>query len=279
MIRIDSSNYSEYTQGKQNELVKIISAHIKITTPWLDQDNVDNKYSHLDLTAGPGIYLGPEWHDNVPIVGSPIIALRAMRDAGIPYKSLLVEREHLHYSALKSAVADENLGTGTNIIWRNSRNITNWDEYIQPEPGKYVRGLIYSDAGGQPWPLDIMDRITKDPTYRHMDVLLRFSGTSYKRTRRAYPHIYDQKLPSLLESVNIRDWFITNPIGRSQWIFLFGTNRRCSLYSNYPMHSIKSAEGMKYINKVSLTIPEYYRATYDIEKAARDLDLTIPDIP
>jgi hypothetical protein len=106
---------------------------------------------------------------------------------------------------------------------------------IVDKGGDKAFGLVYFDPNGikmnsDATVFDVARSICLNPKFRYIDILIRFSGTNYKRIRKAFPDKYPD-LRTQLKTVNKKKW-ICRKISYDehgyrdpfQWTFLLGTN-------------------------------------------------------
>jgi three-Cys-motif partner protein len=209
---------------------------------------------YVDMNSGSG------WNEEVNCVGSPLLFLEeaAKHDFG---KSVhFIEENPESVTSLSERLR---IGGFDNFgIWGGNHNDVLPD--ILQNAGKRY-GLIYHDPNGLP-SFDLLRDVSNSPNFRFVDVLIRISGTNYKRIRNGtkavsstirYPNLKEQ-----LKSINKKEWIIRDIMDDEmpdpyQWTFLLGTN-----WTKYPdwerqkFYKISSSKGAAILNRVTYTIPE-----------------------
>lgn len=202
--------HSNYTPKKQFDLGSYLKIHIDIVKNIYNKHFYANPpYWYCELNAGPGKVNGTQ--------GSPLIFLERIERAAVPYNALFIERNKECYESL--AMLESDSVTVINGDHKEvMRDSTRW-------PCKSSYGALYHDPNGMA-SFELLQDLSKRRGFRYVDFFLNLQAATYKRTK-GLPERYNARRTSLKEQLDEIDkgyWLIRGPVGRSQWIFLIGSN-------------------------------------------------------
>lgn len=230
-----------FTTDKQYGLDRVLAQWFSIA------DKISSKHRqwaghnihYIDMNAGTG------YNYEVDCEGSPIIATKQALDhfeisgRNTRVKAWFLERNKLSFRELCDRVYEKeifrNMGA-KNVCptCLNGDSVKLLFNTIEPTLPQKQFGLIYFDPNGIKMNSDdsvfsVVKRLANIPKFGYTDVLIRFSGTNYKRVRSVhskYPKLSDQ-----ITAINKKQWICRkihiNEKGQRdphQWTFLFGTN-------------------------------------------------------
>lgn len=244
---------SDATPDKQYGLDRVLSQWVTITKNVLKKHKWAGRSIHyVDMHAGSG------YNYEVECEGSPVIAwnilqnsLEHLEDKRIDASAYFIEQNPLSCGALNDCIEDLVLsylgGSGyesnfeelrvNDVVWEGDSSKLLFSNILSNIAKKQF-GLIYFDPNGikmnkDESVFDVARRACDEPKFKYTDILIRLSGTNYKRIRKAiskHPKLRDQ-----LATINKKQWICrkiyVNEKGQRdphQWTFLFGTN-----WSNY----------------------------------------------
>jgi hypothetical protein len=217
---------------------------------------------YVDMNAGRG------WNEEVNCIGSPLLFVEQASKHSFDKTVHFIESDEKSVTLLGERLYE--------VLRDSSQELPNiWcGNHSDILPGILIQcdkryGLIYHDPNGLP-SFELLESLSKHPNMRFVDILIRISGTNYKRirnglngfgTKRGYPTLVN-KYPNLkdqLKTINKKEWLIRDIIDPdpSQWTFLLGTN-----WTDYPsweaqgFYKTSSSKGAAILNRVSYTIPE-----------------------
>jgi len=215
--------------------------HLRMTKAVMQKWHIPT-YHYFDLNAGPGRYQLPD--DGTPIIGSPLVFLKAAREAEVPYTAVLIE---------KCAASCENLlrevRSFENVTVRQGDHNVILDEY----GGRHLQalGLIYSDPSNHEVPFEALSRFCQ--AYPKVEVLIHVAATAIKRVHAKD----DPDLRSRLGQLNKNYWLVRAPDGPWQWTFLLGTNwDGFKDYQAINFHRMDSTKGREIIDRLNYTRTE-----------------------
>jgi hypothetical protein len=232
---------STFTIDKQYGLDRVLAQWFsiaeKVTSKhhqWAGRD-----IHYIDMNAGSG------FNHETDEYGSPLIAMDLAFEkfewygSEIHFNGWFLEKNKLSYDELCERVyemgvthCDGPVNIHPICLYGDSSKLL--FDIIKPTLLQKQFGLIYFDPNGIKMNstesvFDVAKRICDIPTFRFTDVLIRLSGTNYKRVRSVhskYPPLVDQ-----LSKINKKQWICRqihiNERGQrdpNQWTFLFGTN-------------------------------------------------------
>ena len=268
---------SEHTAEKQYGLRKVLGQwlgiihHIKINA-------LNGKYKpdlcdiakrdilYIDMNSGSG------WNSEVNCIGSPLLFLEESRRFDIKREIYFIESNVNSIVSLGERIREQYPAEISMSSLGSCDLLTGHHERILPEiirrSGKRY-GLVYHDPNGLP-NFKLLSEISKHPDFWFVDILIRISGTNYKRIRNGlngygskknhpelvgkYPNLKDQ-----LKTIKKRQWIIRDIVDPdpSQWTFLFGTNwTEYKAWEKEGFYKIDSSKGAAILNRVSYTIKE-----------------------
>jgi hypothetical protein len=236
---IDGSvGHSAHTPLKQELFTTLLRWHTSVTSRVMAKhDWVSPAYVYLDLYAGAGASHG---NDFFALPGSPILALRILREQHLPARAVYIEsdpetaailRQRLYAEPglMPSVMAPDGAvyfedALSTYQVYGQDHTVavpallTRWQEH---EDLSSLFGLIYADPNGTPC-FDLLR--TCATLLPHVDILIHFGATTLKRQRRSPVHPFAQILVDYLKTVPKSYWLVREPMARQQWTFLLGTN-------------------------------------------------------
>jgi len=256
---------SQYTPEKQYGLRKVLGQWLSIIDCikfkacngyyTLDMREIAKKdILYVDMNSGSG------WNTEVNCVGSPLLFFEEAVKHDFGKDVHFIEKNAESAISLSERLR---MAEFDNFhIWNDDHNNV-LPAIIQKNEKRY--GLIYHDPNGMP-SFDLLRNVSESPNFRFVDVLIRISGTNYKRIRNGtkavsstirYPNLKDQ-----LKSINKKEWIIRDIKDDEmpdpyQWTFLLGTN-----WTKYPdwekqgFYKISSSKGAAILNRVTYTTPE-----------------------
>ena len=273
----------EFTPSKQEGLGSVLHQWLNIMgsikskalsgkyTPSMS-NIISNPVLYVDMNAGCG------WNHEVDCPGSPLIFLDARKNHDFSMSCYFIEKDLAAWQELS-----QRLGPKKHWATRDGMQLTPPDpdhlfwtyntdhEEIVPilVNQNMSYGLLYHDPNSNP-NFDLFRRITTSPKSRFVDILIRISGTAYKRQskgvtnfglKNGHDHLIG-KYPSLreqLKSIKKREWIIREieQGDKHQWTFLLGTNwTDFKAWESKGFFNIKSVKGTEILNKVTYTKKE-----------------------
>lgn len=173
----------------------------------------DKKYYYIDTNAGTGT-------NGDFSAGSVVIA----------YEEVVLTH-HLHMIGTAIDIRSDALASLASLLGMiYPIKVIHGDNHqvLHPRllPAKsWLFGLVYCDPNGvNDLPLDALMNFYR-PTHtatQKIDLLIHFSGTALKRCYGAGLNKYT--LPSIMQQINKKFWYVREPFERDQWTFLYGTN-------------------------------------------------------
>lgn len=235
--------YSESTIDKQEDFIKIMRM---LCTIWkgMIRRNVTDRVYYYDLNGGFGFDL-----DN-PIIGSPIIAAKALRESKLKHMGYVCEADDQNVRSLSEAM----MAYEDTFMIISGNNESALKPFL-PSYGYSNYGLIYADPTGYPSSeFNFMRYVSKLNSCDRIDLLLSFGSTTIKRVSNCFPDKY-WRLNEHVNSIYRKVWLIREPLpssGKKKWSFLLGTN-----WGNFPapqnsFHRIDSEMGQKIFRELSV---------------------------
>ncbi|GEM_PF-1876460 len=216
---------------------------------------------YADINAGSG------WNQEVNCIGSPLLYLEESKKYDFGQKIHFIEANADSLTKLGERVWEDYPEFVDLVELWNGNHSEILPGIIQKTGKRY--GLIYHDPNGLP-SFDLLRSISQYSDFRFVDILIRISGTNYKRIRNGLDAFGSKtgrpelvgKYPNLkiqLKSINKKQWIIRDIVDPdpSQWTFLLGIN-----WTDYPswesqgFYKIDSSKGAAILNRVSHTIKE-----------------------
>lgn len=262
---------SEHTAKKQYGLGKVLNQWLSIVER-IKFKALNGAYSdemrsialrnalYIDANAGSG------WNNKVNCIGSPLLFLKEASRYEFKKDIHFIEEDASQMVSLGATLLNDFPEEEIELWNGNNREIL---PKIVEQSGKRY-GLIYYDPNGPKDLFESVANICDHSNSRFIDVLIRLSGTDYKRVKNGlnafgiknnqahligkYPNLKDQ-----LKIIKKKVWLIRDIIDPdpAQWTFLFGTN-----WTDYPswetqgFYKTTSSKGTAILNRVSYTIPE-----------------------
>jgi hypothetical protein len=223
--------YSETTIDKQVDFIKIMKMLCRIWKGTTRYNYINNEIYYFDLNGGFGYDL------DCPIIGSPIIAAKSLKDSCLPHKGFVCEIEYENILSLKDTL----------LPYDNFTVVQGNNQYalIEHLPSDGLsNGLFYADNNGFPeTELSFLEYACQQRVCQRMDILLSFGATTIKRLTNRYPNKHFE-LQENISRLNKKKWFIRELMNSKQkWTFVLGTN-----WANFPapqnyFHCISSPKG------------------------------------
>lgn len=219
---------------------------------------------YVDMNAGSG------WNEKVDCVGSPLLFLQEANKYDFGLDINFIEIDEGRTAELNRRLRDEcqykkllpmcNIHTGDNYE-------------ILPEliAREKCYGLVYCDPNGpKNLRIEELARISKSPNFRFVDILIRISGTAYKRVKNGLnnfgekkdcPHLIGKypNLKTAIRTINKTKWLVreVQDPDPAQWTFLFGTNwPDYKEMSKEGFYDITSSRGAATFDRIAFTAPE-----------------------
>lgn len=248
---------SEHTEEKQYGLSKILGQWLSIVDRITTKYKIDRPILYADMNAGSG------WNEEVNCIGSPLLFLNEAKTHTFKRDVYFIESNTNALIELAERVYEVG-ELDANLINGNHNEVM--PEIVKKHNGL---GLIYHDPNGLP-SFDLLRSLSQFRNFDKVDILIRISGTNYKRIRNGvdsfgkkrqileligkYPNLKDQ-----LKSINKKQWIIRDIIDPDpyQWTFLLGTNwTEYKAWESQGFYKIDSSKGAAILNRVSHTIKE-----------------------
>lgn len=241
---------SEWTARKEEAFDAYITIYARIAAAIQAKHSWAGRWFYFELTAGSGLIDG----DAGTIEGSPLLALRAFRRAGLKVDCLFLEHnsayeEELRRSveALRSEWTEQECANVYCEIHPNDHR----DVLLESERQYGRMGLIYWDGLGQDvYPsLELSSWLRRNPKH---DLILMGSGTAPKRMGRA-------RLDRAILTVPRETTWLSDTNGQWQWVFALATDwaplaaRLSTAKNGQPMFAATSPEGRAILDKIGLT--------------------------
>jgi hypothetical protein len=261
LIMSQVQKQSKYTLEKQYGLGKILSQWLSVMDRIVPKWKITSPILYVDMNAGSG------WNEEVNCIGSPLLFLSESEKHNFKKEIYFLE-----------ANANSVVELGEQILATEPKDMTSCHllvgDHCESLPGIVAKhhgyGLIYHDPNGLP-SFDLLKEICQRQNAAKVDILIRISGTNYKRIRNGtkavsstvrYPNLKDQ-----LKSINKKQWIIRDIVDKDengnprpdpfQWTFLLGTNwTEYKAWESQGFYKIESSKGAAILNRVAYTIPE-----------------------
>jgi three-Cys-motif partner protein len=251
---------SEHTEEKEYGLGKVLSQWLSVVDRIVAKYKITSPVLYVDMNAGAG------WNEEVNCIGSPLLFLSESEKHDFKKEIYFLD------SSANSVVE-----LGERILEAEPRDMTSCHlivgDHHESLPGIIDKhrgyGLIYHDPNGLP-SFDLLREIYQRPNTGKLDILIRISGTNYKRIRNGvdslgkkkqisdligkYPNLKDQ-----LKSINKKQWIVRDIIDPDpyQWTFLLGTNFvDFKAWESQGFYKIESSKGAAILNRISYTVKE-----------------------
>jgi len=252
---------SERTAYKQAQFMRLLNLSL------IEYKKLNTKvpYTYIDLTAGDGKNVV----DGVSKEGSAILAYRRIKDMPAWNISLVECNWHRHEKLVKHICEIQEAppqGCSRYVVRFGYEKMLR--ELLIKRTDIDAEGLIYTDPEGM---ADLSAFTAFLPYRKNLDVLFHLGCTGLKRIRNATANNLDSTTRSYdpknlgnhfskqLESIKgfKKNWFITEPYGKFQWLFLFGTNKEIPTeVLSWMFQPLDSPEGKEYVKMATYTKEE-----------------------
>ncbi len=218
------------------------------------------QYTVIDLNAGPGRYLLPDWH---LVDGTPILVLRRLARSKLQrWRALFVEAEPDMAAELQYWLDDEAKQLGI-ASGRYEVRPGDHSKVVQPwvaasVPAVRGLGLILHDPNGAP-DFQLLGSLTHNPQLERFDVVLYLQATPVKRVR-GLPEKYDtagwQSLDEALPQIKPH-WVVREPNGSNQYALCIGSNGPLpGTWTRQGFWPLESERGSDIFERLNLTAQE-----------------------
>jgi hypothetical protein len=251
---------SEHTEEKQYGLGKVLSQWLSIVDRIVAKYKITSPVLYVDMNAGSG------WNKEVNCIGSPLLFLSESDKHTFKKEIYFIESNVNSLVELGESILACNPKDIDSCTLLNGNHSEILPNIIKRRAGL---GLIYHDPNGLP-SFDLLREIYNQPSAAKVDILIRISGTNYKRIRNGvdsfgkkrqissligkYPNLKDQ-----LKSINKKQWIVRDIIDPDpyQWTFLLGTNFvDFKAWESQGFYKIESSKGAAILNRISYTVKE-----------------------
>jgi len=123
-------------------------------------------------------------------------------------------------------------------------------------PGGRKYGLMYIDPNGVGLPVDLLVRLSRNKNYRDIDFLINIAAGTYKRVRINPKTHLEEPLDKVLRKIRKTHWFISQPQGAHQWVFLFGTSQERLNLRRLGLHNTAFPKGKELLHRLSYSEKE-----------------------
>jgi len=196
---------------------------------------VEYSYWHFDLNAGKG------WNDTAQVLGSPILAIHAIRD--------YFQDKHFCFFVDISGDAIGSLSVRKEIdperhflhLGDNSDFASSIPHLIKAKGEKpyFALGSVYCDPNATDVPMDALAALAKE--CNRLDIIINVQCTSFKRTGSAFP------ISSLHLMLQKKYWLIRRHSPSDPWqsTILIGSNGDFDAYESKGLVFLDSPEGQR----------------------------------
>lgn len=270
MPLVGSVGHSAHTPDKQLRFSKLLRWHVDVVRHAMQKHAwIHPFYTYTDLYAGAG---GSQ-EDEFTLPGSPLLALRILREYAMPARVTYIEHEPESAASLRQYLygtqdlSASNLDACGHIQYSDMRST--YDVFCQDHallmpqllatwsqqyPVNQLYGLIYADPNGPP---DFALLRQCAEALPRVDLLIHFGANTLKRKRRSTHHPFEHVLADQLATIPKQYWLIGKPDTAWQWTFLFGTNwKGVKDWQSQGLHRMQTAIGQRYLRALSYTKDE-----------------------
>lgn len=177
----------------------------------------DPPYLYMDLHAGPGRLVddcGRQFD------GSPVIALTALQESGLPYETWHFEKNpavakelaDLLHAARQANTRVCNVEFEVGVRWWLERTL----------PHKFRYGQVYSDPIGDPIPVDALNLVAEHSP--RVDFLAYVAANNQYKRANGSGHGHGRRLADDIAAVRKERVLIREPAGAEQYTFILFTN-------------------------------------------------------
>ena len=145
------------TEAKERDFAGLMTMHLNICRAILGRQKRPAPYLFIDLHGGPGMLEYPDGHRGP---GSPLIAVRALEESGMPYQTVHFERDPQTAGRLRETLAPHiRRGRSSVITGPFETGMSAWLAANGRE--EYRHGLIYSDPISDPIPVATLNECAR----------------------------------------------------------------------------------------------------------------------
>lgn len=255
--------FSNCTADKQDGLAKFFRMHIPMVRAVFKNaaanknNHAFQKYIFVDTNAGDGAnrHYGE---------GSPVIFLRAIIRAKMPFRAFFIEREKANVESLREIVRTMGVEDSVEVLEGDNRELfPAVVRKIQQEAGrKTTYGLIYKDPNGAP-DLDLLKYASLH--LPKIDLLVRMPTRVLKRKANA-PQCSSYRLIDFVKTVEKQDWIIRDTFALDKhhdWTFLFGSNYKTGDWKKERFFALDSEKGQEILERLGQTKKERFELAQD----------------
>ena len=219
----------KFTVDKEYGYNRVIAQWLSIVNNILQKHKAWAKpyILYVDMNAGSG------YNEEADCAGSPLEFFLEAERHGFTKKAFFIERNPESCSDLMEIFSAYSTN-GIELSICNGDSVGLLPDLVD-KYGSKAYGVIYFDPNGikmnaQKNVFDVAREISLNKNFKLIEILIRISGTNYKRIRRTFPGKYPA-LKDQLQSINKSKWIcrkiaIDEQGHRDpwQWTFLLGTN-------------------------------------------------------
>jgi three-Cys-motif partner protein len=223
--------YSEATPHKLKAFRYLVGFHAGVCEKIIKKYHQPQPYIYIDLNCGAGLQLEYREFGN-EILGSPIIALEELNKKGIEPICHFCDENQEALESLKKVIQDMTLKCEAHY-WHGDNKKSLLDiskELGQSSLGQSsLQGLIYSDPNGkQDFPLTEIQKITRLPQMKKVDILMNVATTYVKRWQSNPKANWEtHSLEDIVSNHGKTLTFIRQPEDEDRnlkWTFIYATN-------------------------------------------------------
>jgi three-Cys-motif partner protein len=257
---VNGAGCSEFSRLKWRCLEALLDLHIQKVKGTIKWDRTCQRaYYYVDLYAGPGYYESRE--GAVGQVGSPVIALRRLKAAKIPYRLWLADPKE-HEALQQSVICEGNPELMRSVLaYCCAQSV---DSLLCFHHNRKMLGLVFIDPNGHPdW--EHVGLLARGPQWNCMDFLININANIHKRCSKTDWNVEQLRPTEHLRALKRRNIYLwkpddadpENPSNPHQFALAFCTNGRFeSQCRELDFYHIDSPEGWELSQRIDYSEKE-----------------------
>jgi hypothetical protein len=240
---------SRVTMAKWDAFAYLMAVHINMVKEIFAATprEVVPAYVYLDLYAGPGLYEMRHDADLAGRFGSPLIAVRRLKAAGIEFAPYFADSDPAVCDLLRTSLLRDGHGEHVGRVFKACCALS-VDRLLCWHTTRNKYGLAFVDPNGHPdW--EAIDLLARSDQWYNVDLLINVNATGHKRCKGRFKNLYKGRgflsPTEYLRGLRKRYIWLWAPDESDSWQFTLAycTNRKAPEFRKYTFHGIDSARG------------------------------------
>jgi hypothetical protein len=249
---------SGVTLAKWNAFSYLMAVHINMVKEAMvaAPRDISRSYIYLDLYSGPGLYEMRHDADLAGRFGSPLIAMRRLKESGLNFAPYFADADPHVCDLLRTSLLRDGHGEYVDRVFKACCALS-VDRLLCWHTARSKYGLAFVDPNGAPdW--DAVDLLARSDQWYNVDVLINVNATAHKRAKGRFRDRGLMSPTAYLRGLRRRYIWLWTPDESDCWQFTLAycTNRKCPEFKRHTFHGIDSPRGREISRMIDFPVRE-----------------------